>query len=74
MSKEITDFLAWMAKRKIYSVIPFFILQNGRDGSIPHWTDGKKLFNADELFKLYTNETKKNTLTPSVMNPLKKKI
>ena len=54
--KEIKDFLAWMAKKKICSVIPFFVLQEGLDGKIPHWTDGKNLFDANELFTKYSKE------------------
>lgn len=50
-SKNIIDFLLWMNKNKICSVI-----QDGRDGTIPHWTDGKKLYNAIELVNKYNKQ------------------
>ncbi len=34
--------------------MPFFVIQDGRDGKVPHWTNGKELFNADELSKMYS--------------------
>jgi hypothetical protein len=54
--KDLAAFLLWMNRKKICSVIPFFVIQDGRNGKIPHWTDGKKLFDAIELIDLYLKE------------------
>lgn len=61
MAKEIKDFLCWMNTSNICSVLPFFVILEGRDGKVPHWTNGKKLFNADELLKLYSKRKKNKT-------------
>lgn len=52
-NEPIMDFIRWIAKNKIDAVIPFFAIQEGRDGKIPHWTNGNRLFNADELLAEY---------------------
>lgn len=59
-NRDIIDFLGWMAKEKICSVIPFFVIQDGRDGRIPHWTDGKTLYNAKELYENYITSGQKD--------------
>lgn len=51
--ETIKDFINWMAKEKIDGVIPFFAIQEGRDGKRPHWTNGKRLFNSDELLAVF---------------------
>lgn len=50
----VIDFLSWMNKNKIDACIKFFAIQEGRDPKVPVWTDGKKLYNANELYKKYS--------------------
>lgn len=60
----IKDFLLWMSNKKICSVIPFLVSMEGRDSKIPHWTNGKQLFSADELVSMFDKErTKQNEKT-----------
>lgn len=57
--KKLMAFLLWMAKNNIDSVIQFFVIQDGRNPKIPHWTDGKRLYDADELIKKFLNQQPK---------------
>ncbi len=54
----ITDFLKWMNENRIDSVIPFLVAMEGKDATIPHWTNGKRLFTASDLYRLYSKKTK----------------
>jgi hypothetical protein len=54
---EVKNFINWMGKEKIDAVIPFFAIQEGRDGKQPHWTNSKRLFNADELLSEFKKVT-----------------
>lgn len=55
-NKTIKDFLYWMDKNKIDSVIPFLVMMDGKDEKIPHWTNGEKLFTANDLIKWYNEK------------------
>lgn len=46
---DVKKFIDWMGRERIDAVIPFFTIQEGRDGNQPHWTNSERLFNADEL-------------------------
>lgn len=53
---ELKAFLLWMNRNNICSVIPFIAQMDGRNGNIPHWSNGKKLFDASELIQEYRNK------------------
>lgn len=57
---EVLKFLDWMHKNKIDRCIPFFAIQEGRDPKIPVWTNGNKLFNAQELTTKYQQSNGKS--------------
>ncbi len=58
MTEETTikAFLLFLNRKKICSVIPFFVWQAGKDDKIPHWTDGKNLFDASELTDMFLKD------------------
>jgi len=49
----IRDFLHWMSKNNIDGVIPFIVMMGGKNPKIPHWTNGKELYNSGDLVKMY---------------------
>lgn len=58
-TEDLKKLLIWMSENNICSVIPFFAYQAGRDGKVPHWTDGKNLYNADELINKFKSARKR---------------